>query len=238
MQLILLAAGRGSRLPMIHRKKPKCLVQINNKTILEYNQKFISKFKKKIIITGYKDKLLRNFAKENDFKVIKNMNYNNTNMVQSLFLSYKFVKESVVVCYGDIIFNHQIYEYLKKDSDIMPVNKNWLKTWKARMPVSEIKKDAENLIIKKNRLLSIGGKIKNKNPKYQYMGIFKLKKKTFFKLKSFYKTLNNKKIDMTNFINKATKAKKLSFKTSVYRSFWFEIDTRRDIQVTSKEIKV
>jgi len=43
---------------------------------------------------------------------------------------------------------------------------------------------------------------------------------------------------MTNFINKATKAKKLSFKTSVYRSFWFEIDTRRDIQVTSKEIKV
>ena len=163
MQLILLAAGRGSRLPKIYRKKPKCLAQINNKTILEYNQKFISKFRKKIIITGYKDKLLRNFIKKNNFKVIKNVNYKNTNMVHSLFLSSKLVKESVVVCYGDVIFNHQIYKFFKKNSDILPVNKNWLKTWKARMPISMIKKDAENLIIKKSRLLSIGEKIKKKN---------------------------------------------------------------------------
>ena len=34
MQLVLLAAGKGSRLPNNFRDSPKCMVYINNKTIL------------------------------------------------------------------------------------------------------------------------------------------------------------------------------------------------------------
>ena len=33
-----------------------------------------------------------------------------------------------------------------------------------------------------------------KFPKYQYMGIFKLNKKDYFKLKDYYLSLNNKKL--------------------------------------------
>ena len=58
----------------------------------------------------------------------------------------------------------------------MPVNSNWLKYWKKRMGAKKIKKDAEDMVIKKNKLVSIGDKIKNKMPLYQYMGIFKINK--------------------------------------------------------------
>ena len=47
MQLILLSAGRGSRLPKKFRDKPKSMAIVNKKTILENNLEFYNKFKKK-----------------------------------------------------------------------------------------------------------------------------------------------------------------------------------------------
>ena len=52
MQLVLLAAGRGSRLPKKYRNGPKCLTKIGPSTVLDYNNQFFKNFKKKIIITG------------------------------------------------------------------------------------------------------------------------------------------------------------------------------------------
>ena len=35
---------------------------------------------------------------------IENLNFSSTNMVESLFVCNKYVKDDVVVCYSDIIF--------------------------------------------------------------------------------------------------------------------------------------
>ena len=93
----------------------------------------------------------------------------------------------------------------------MPLNKNWLSVWKKRMNRKKIMKDAENVGTKKNILLTIGEKIKSKLPKYQYMGLFKLKKNDFLKLSIYFKKIQNKKIDMTSFLDKSIKKIKLSF---------------------------
>ena len=59
---IILAAGRGSRMKELTDDKPKCMVEINNKSII---QRTIEVFKYKninniIVITGYQsDKLKR-----------------------------------------------------------------------------------------------------------------------------------------------------------------------------------
>ena len=197
MQLILLSAGRGSRLSSKLRKKPKSLAKVNGKSILEHNIPFYNKFKDKYIITGYKKNLISSFAKKNNFKVIHNKKFQSTNMVYSMFLSSKFIKEDVVVCYGDIIFNPKIFSYFKKKENIMPLNINWLKIWKKRMSKKKIKFDAENVVLKKNYLYSIGEKIENKYPKYQYMGLFKLKKNTFFILEKYFKVNNNTFFNIT-----------------------------------------
>tara|TARA_Y100000590_G_scaffold213372_1_gene241799 strand:+ start:65798 stop:66511 length:714 start_codon:yes stop_codon:yes gene_type:complete len=236
MQLILLSAGRGSRLSQSLRKKPKSLAKINDKSILEHNINFFNKFKKKYIITGFKGNLIKNFAKKYNFKRIHNINYKSTNMVYSTFLSTKYIKEDVVVCYGDIIFDSSIYEILKERKNIIPLNKNWLSLWKKRMKKNKIIKDAENVEIKKNILKSIGGKIETKLPKYQYMGIFKLKKESFLKLSYFFKKIRDKKIDMTTFLNESIRKKQVKFNIKTYSKIWFEIDNFKDIKVASKEL--
>ena len=44
MDLILLSAGKGSRLSKKLRSNPKSLVKVNNKAIINYNLKFYEKF--------------------------------------------------------------------------------------------------------------------------------------------------------------------------------------------------
>ena len=107
------------------------------------------------------------------------------------------------------------------------------------MSIKYIKKDAENVTLNKNYLTSIGGKIDKKYPKYQYMGIFKLKKKSYFDLKNFFRKIKNHQIDMTTFLNTAIKDDKLKLRLKVkkYKSFWYEIDNESDLISTSKDLR-
>ena len=157
-------------------------------------------------------------------------------MVYSLFLSSKFVTQDVIICYGDIIFDPNLYKSLKKGTNLIPLNKNWLKLWKKRMSRKNILNDAENVEVKNGYLKSIGAKIK-KFPTYQYMGIIKLKKKDFFKARNYFNDLNNTKIDMTSFLNNIIIKDLINFEVIKYNSFWYEIDNAKDIKVTQTLIK-
>lgn len=236
MQLILLAAGRGTRLPQKYRNLPKCMVKINNKTLLDHNTKFYSMFKSKIIVTGYKRQNLKKFINQNNFLEVVNKEFASTNMVHSLFVAKKHVNQDVFICYGDIIFNKKIYSYLKINKNILPIYTKWKALWLQRMPLRNIINDAEDLKIKKLELISIGQKIKNNLPLYQFMGMLKLKKKDFFKLSAFYKKLRNKKIDLTSFLNLVVTKKIIRINVKKTSHFWYEIDNNKDLTITSKKI--
>jgi|TARA_B100001063_G_scaffold245313_1_gene280649 hypothetical protein len=104
------------------------------------------------------------------------------------------------------------------------------------MSNKEILKDAENVIVKKKMLLSIGGKILKNLPKYQYMGIMKIRNLDFLKLRNFYKKINNQKIDFTSFIDLALKNEIIKFQISTTNRYWFEIDNLKDIKFTEKKL--
>lgn len=240
MQLVLLAAGRGSRLPKKFRNKPKCLSLIGKKTIFEFNKNFFNRIKNKLIITGFKNLNLQTIIKENNFKEIKNKNYKKTNMVHSLMLSSKHLKKNkdIIVCYGDIIFDEKLFNIFKKfDGNIMPGNKNWFKYWRKRMNINKLLKDAENFKIKKGYLQEIGTIINNQIPKLQYMGIFKITYNSFIKMHKLYMKISNEKIDMTSFLNMCIKKKTIKIKVKNYSSYWYEIDSLKDIKVATKDIK-
>ena len=159
-------------------------------------------------------------------------------MVYSLFLTKKIIKEDVVIVYGDVIFNKNIFKLLKSNKNILPVYINWLENWKNRMSLTKVFNDAENLFVKKDNLLEIGTKInKHKIPKYQFMGIVKLKKETFVKCFNYFKKLKNKKLDMTSFLNLCVKNKIMSLNIQKYNNYWYEIDTISDYKFTEKDIK-
>ena len=233
MQLLILASGRGSRLNKLTSDKPKCLVVIRSKTMLGRISKNFTKFNETIIVTGYKSKMInKKFPK---IKKIINKKFMTTNMVHSLFCAKKYIKDDIIISYSDIVFDDKIIDkMIKFNYSHIPLNKEWLSLWKKRMDEKKINDDAENLLTKKNKVISIGDKIKNMRPKLQFMGLIKLKYKDFIKLYKYFKNLNNPKIDMTSFLNNALKDKVISlsyFKTSRY---WFEIDNIKDKKITEK----
>ena len=132
--------------------------------------------------------------------MIYNKNFQNTNMVYSMFLASKFINQDVVICYGDIIFNPNVYNLITKKGNIIPLNVNWLKIWKKRMMNKDIKTDAENISI-------------------------------------LFKKIDNSKIDMTSFLNISILKKKINFKIKKYKSYWYEIDNKKDLEVSSRELK-
>ncbi len=238
MILIIVAAGRGSRLQDKTKYVPKCMVNINNKSIIDYNLDFINKFKKTVIITGYKSKILEDkFKKNKKIKIIKNPNYLNTNMVYSFFCAYKFLKKEkkdVMMCYSDIIFDKNLFNISTEQSSFIFAKKDWLKLWKKRMKISNIKRDAEDFVTKKNKLISIGGKINKKFPKLQFMGLIKIKFSDLKKLFIFFKNIKNKKIDFTTFINQALKNRIIDLNVIKTNKFWYEIDSKKDLEVAKK----
>ena len=237
MQLIVLTAGKGSRLPKKYRYKPKCLVKINNKEIINYNLNFFKKFKKKLIITGYKSVHLKSFIKKNKFKEIYNKKFATTNMVYSMFLAKKFINDDIVVVYGDIIFSENIFELLKEKQNIIPANVYWYKNWVGRMGKINTLKDAENFKEKNNKLLEIGKKLKKNNlPKLQFMGIIKIRLKSFKNLYSLFKSNKNNKIDFTKFINLSIEEKSIIYHVKKYKEKWFEIDSAKDIKFANKNL--
>ena len=149
MHLVLLAAGKGSRLPKKYRNSPKCMVKINNKTILDHNKEFYDKFKFKTIISGFKNYKLKKFIKKNKFSNIVNEKYKTTNMVYSLFKLKNIKSNQIVVCYADIIFDKNIFNKLKKNKSLIILKKNWIKVWRGRMKYKEILNDAEDVLVKK-----------------------------------------------------------------------------------------
>ena len=233
MDLLVLASGRGSRLKKATSKQPKCFVQVNKKKIIDYISENFIKFDNIIISTGYRSNLLKR-----RFPLVKfahNKNYLITNMVYSMFCASNLIKSDVIISYSDIIFDPLILnKMINLEKTHMPLFKNWEKYWKKRMSNKEINFDAENLVTKKDKIVSIGEKILNKRPKLQFMGLIRLRYKDFFKLKKFFKKINNPKIDMTSFINLAIKNKIITMNFFETKKFWFEIDNVKDRKVAEK----
>lgn len=237
MILLILASGSGKRLKNKTKNKPKCLVKVNDKPILSYMEKFINYFDKTLIVVGHKSSEIKEYLKGRKIKFINNKKYKNTNMVESIFCAKKFINDDLVVVYSDIIFDKSIINILRTKKTTLPLKKNWYNVWKQRMKKSEIKNDAENIKIKNNFLINIGGKIENKFPKYQFMGILKIIKKDFFKMKNYYYKLNNKNIDLTKFLNQYLQKSKNKIHCRSTNKFWFEIDSLRDLKVANRLIK-
>ena len=237
MILLILASGSGERLKRKTKKIPKCLVKVNGKPIIKYMDNFINCFEKVYIVAGYKSNKIRKFFKNKNVVVIYNKNYNKTNMVHSIFCASKYIKDDVVISYSDIIFDYSIFKLLKKKVTLMPIKKDWLKIWKKRMSHEKINKDAEDLVIKRNKLISIGNKINKILPKYQFMGLIKIIYKDLLKMEKFYIKLNNKKIDFTSFINLMLLKNKISINCIKTNKFWHEIDTYRDLILANKILK-
>ena len=186
MNVIILAAGQGNRLKPLTNKKPKCLVEIFGKSLLNWQLELFHNLQITdiSIVKGYlKEKIV--FP---NIRFFENNNFQTTNMIETLFCAREKICDSTIISYGDIVYEKTVIEkLLQNDDDIsVIIDKNWKDYWNLRFddPVT----DLESLSIdSENNISSIGQKIKDINDiQGQYIGLMKFQNDGSEFLKTFY----------------------------------------------------
>ena len=241
MKLLLLAAGRGSRI-FKNIKKNKCLISVYNKSLIKnivyYSQKF-KNIKEINCVVGFRKKNILEDLKNYKINFIENNKFLTTDMLYSAYLGIKKLKnDDVLLFYTDTYFSKKFVKFASKikEKDIcIPVSSIWKKIWKIRN--KDLFDDGEELILnKRNLVLKIGQRLENKIPHNQYMGVIYFPKS---KLNYVKKTMlacikNKKKTHLTNYLQYLVD-KKIKIKAIINKEFWYEIDDIEDYKNFKKK---
>ena len=104
MKAIILAAGRGSRMKNLTDERPKCMVELHGKSLLEWQLQALREagVDDIAIVTGYKREMFSQWK----LKEFHNPRWAETNMVSSLACAYEWLEaEPCIVSYSDIFYD-------------------------------------------------------------------------------------------------------------------------------------
>lgn len=146
MKAIILAAGRGTRMPEITGNIPKCLIDINGKTILKRQIEILQKnsITHIYVVIGHKASIIsEEIGNIYNVKLIENKAYAITDNIYSLSLAKDYIKsEEFILLNGDAIFDENIIKWLVKEKEktIAPIDSK-------HYDLEELKIRAENELI-------------------------------------------------------------------------------------------
>lgn len=183
MKIIILAAGQGTRLRPLTDSRPKCMVEVNGKSIIERQLEVMYncgiKQEDITIVAGYCGDVLKSSLKETKINVIINEDYETTNMVYSLMCAANLMKnqEDILISYGDIIYNKSVLNAILhvQDDAAVIVDDGWYSYWSDRCenPLD----DAETLMFDEDDyLVEIGQKTTELSKvQSQYIGLMRFR---------------------------------------------------------------
>lgn len=124
MKVVILAAGKGSRLGQGDLPKPLTLLE-SGKSILEHQLEALSycvSLNQVIVVVGYrKEEIMERFP---DLVYVFNPQYGSENTSKSLLRALKKCQENVLWLNGDVVFHHTILKKVLDNSKTsMVVNK-------------------------------------------------------------------------------------------------------------------
>ena len=114
MKVIILAAGQGTRLRPLTDDRPKCMVEVNGKSIIERQLAVMHncgiKDEDITIVAGYRGDVLQQKFQDTKMDIIINEDYETTNMVCSLMCASELMEsqDDILISYGDIIYEETV----------------------------------------------------------------------------------------------------------------------------------
>ena len=192
--VLILAAGFGSRLKNLTKSKPKALIEFNNKKLIEIqlnsiDKKFINKV---IVVIGYKSHLLVSFLRKKfpkiNFQFVKNINYRINSSAQSFYYAYKKISTPVYIHLNcDCIFSKK--HFLKL------IQSNYKNMISVRSDII-LKDNSENIEVDKDYIKKMSLNLRKKS-KYRAYGVAKISKTEMLRNINLYlKLTNDEKIQM------------------------------------------
>ncbi|MAD47908.1 MAG: sugar nucleotidyltransferase [Gammaproteobacteria bacterium] len=195
---VILAAGMGSRLGDLNNNKPKGLLKIGTKPIIQESIEKLSKagIKKIYVVIGYKYKIYVDFFKENfpNVILIRNADYKSTNTLFSLSKIKNLINEDFLLLESDLVYESKaILEIIKNKEENLIILSG--KTFNGDEVF--VKSKNGNLINMSKDLSKLEGSYTG-----EFVGISKISL-DFFK-------------EIMNFFNKSSDRKKLSYEEDAF----------------------
>ena len=238
MKAIILAAGRGSRMEKLTDERPKCLVELGEKSLLQWQLQALSDagVSDIAIVTGYKRELLSGFG----LKEFYNPRWETTNMVTSLACAGEWLEsETCVVSYSDIFYKSSAVSslILSKAYIAVTYDTNWHVLWEKRFGDPLL--DAETFRLNPDgSLAEIGNKPKSVTEvEGQYMGLLRFTPEGWSEILRIRSKLTAElcdKMHMTGTLQKVIEAGNIPVAGIPYSEKWGEFDSESDIRAYGK----
>ena len=233
MKAIILAAGRGSRMKTLTDDRPKCLVKLRGRTLLDWQLQALREagITEIAIVTGYRRELLVNY----NLIEFNNPRWAQTNMVSSLACAHEWLElEPCIVSYSDIFFEASAISSLMGCLANLAVmyDPNWLALWSKRFVDPLV--DAETFRIDSGgSLLEIGGKpCRKEEVQGQYMGLLRISPMGWAEINCVRIALPPDEFDhihMTNLLQRVIDSGDSNISAIAYEGKWGEVDSVEDL---------
>lgn len=171
MKAILLAAGRSTRLYPLTLNKPKSLLEVGGKTILEYQLDALANcgISELVIVTGYLNHLIESKIEQVknrysfDFKFVFNEKFADTNNIYSLWTAREDLIDKDFLClHADVLFHPEILSSAAKSEAAITL-----------VADREILQETMKLKLDGERVTSVGKHIGMKEASGTFLGIAK-----------------------------------------------------------------
>jgi choline kinase len=235
LRALILAAGRGSRMRHLGDERPKCLVELAGRPLLERQMAALRRggCTEIAVVRGYRGEMLDRPGLHG----FSNDRWAETNMVSSLACAASWLREApVIVSYADIFYRAALVRGLAEAPGdlVIAYDRKWRELWTRRF--ADPLADAETFRIDSSgRLLEIGAKTTRiEDIQGQYMGLLKFTPAAWRAIEALRATLEplvRDKLDMTGMLRRLIDAGTLPISTYGTDGQWGETDNPGDVEL-------
>lgn len=231
---VILCAGQGKRLAPLTKSRPKCLLPVGNKTILEHILDNLedANIAEVILVTGFKSQLVENLVngkKNGRIRFVLNEKFSSTNTAYSLNLALKTMDSDFILINGDVFFDKgilmELIDHPEKNCVVVD-------------PRVALNEEEVKVIADDNKVKRIDKGLRPEDCLGEAIGINKLSGEIIQSLKEVFDELDVKKehhhffeIGIDRLIPRP-----VLFGVQLTERAWIEIDTIEDYRSANNEI--
>lgn len=223
MKAVILAAGEGTRLNPITINRPKPLIKISGKTILEHTLLTLreSGISEVIIVTNYREKDIQQYfgnGKKYNLKISYKKQEEMNGTATAVGVTESFIKNDFILIYGDLLFSAEAIKKIintfktKKIDGVMAVT-----------PIKNPEKYGIVEIDQEQKIKKIIEKPKNNAPsKLANAGLYVFSKEIFQKIKQIRTSIRGE-YELTDAISLFVKEGKEVLAVQIRKEDWIDI---------------
>ena len=225
MKVLLLAAGRGTRISRYLSGNPKCTVNIGDEKLIQYTIKMLNKkgITDIAMVLGYRAEVIKEALKEYNIKFYYNPFFDVTNSIASAWFAKDFIcDDDILIMNADVFLEEDLIDYIltKNDSPIMYADGS-------RKEEADYKFKYKNGI-----LLKYGKELEGEDISGEYVGIGRFSKEFTLKFNEKLKEMiddQQHSVWWENVVYELSKEQPIKIE-DIAGKFWAEVDYIEDYE--------